>query len=71
VDKLSDWLEVAKRVDGRTAKQCRERWQNHLNPDLKMGPFTAAEDLLLETAVREVSSRCRPRDFCAIFKLCF
>ena len=29
---------------GRTSKQCRERWHNHLNPDICKEPWTEAED---------------------------
>lgn len=32
-----NWGEVAEKVEGRNAKQCRERWNNHLNPDLNKG----------------------------------
>jgi hypothetical protein len=28
------WKEISLRIDGRTAKQCRERYSNHLSPDL-------------------------------------
>jgi hypothetical protein len=38
------WANVAKALGGRRGKQCRERWNNHLNPDVSQGPWTAAED---------------------------
>ncbi|KAG6175793.1 hypothetical protein E4U25_002324 [Claviceps purpurea] len=31
----SDWVEKSRYVGTRTAKQCRERWHQTLNPDLK------------------------------------
>ena len=31
----------------RHGKQCRERWFNHLDPNLRKGNWTAAEDLLI------------------------
>lgn len=31
----------------RKGKQCRERWINHLNPDINKGPFNASEDVLM------------------------
>jgi len=31
----------------RTGKQCKERWSNHLNPDINRGPWTPSEDLKL------------------------
>ena len=29
---------------GRNSKQCRERWHNHLDPDVKKGPWSPEED---------------------------
>jgi hypothetical protein len=29
------WSLIAKHLRGRLGKQCRERWHNHLNPDIK------------------------------------
>ena len=34
----------------RTGKQCRERWHNHLNPNVNKEAWTAAEDVILEEA---------------------
>jgi Myb-like DNA-binding domain len=35
---------------GRIGKQCRERWHNHLNPNINKAPWTEAEDrIILET----------------------
>lgn len=31
----------------RNGKQCRERWVNFLNPEIKKDPFTLAEDVLI------------------------
>jgi len=30
-----NWSYIAKNLPGRIGKQCRERWHNHLNPDIK------------------------------------
>ena len=38
------WSIIAGFLDGRIGKQCRERWHNHLNPDIKKTPWTAEED---------------------------
>jgi myb proto-oncogene protein len=38
------WAEIARSVKGRTARQCRERWMNHLSPAVKKGHWTAKED---------------------------
>eukprot|EP00878_Enallax_costatus_P041833 GHUV01048728.1.p1 GENE.GHUV01048728.1~~GHUV01048728.1.p1 ORF type:complete len:313 (+),score=69.05 GHUV01048728.1:1447-2385(+) len=41
------WSEIAKHIPGRTGKQCRERWVNHMNPNSKKGSWDVAEELLL------------------------
>lgn len=38
------WTKLASLLPGRIGKQCRERWLNHLNPDLNRGPWTPEED---------------------------
>jgi hypothetical protein len=43
----SKWTTVAEALGGRSGKQCRERWHNHLNPDVKKGGWTAAEDRII------------------------
>jgi len=30
------WAEIAEKLEGRVGKQCRERWSNHLRPDIKV-----------------------------------
>ena len=42
-----EWPQVAALVRGRVAKQVRERWNNHLNPALKKGPWDPEEDVLI------------------------
>nr|AWD93712.1 MYB transcription factor 7 [Carthamus tinctorius] len=37
---------------GRIGKQCRERWHNHLNPDIKKDAWTLQEELALMNAHR-------------------
>lgn len=44
MDGYDHWGKVAERMPGRTAKQCRERWTNYLDPTLLKTPFTGAED---------------------------
>ena len=41
------WTSIATHLPGREGKQCRERWHNHLNPDIKKVPWTDEEDWLL------------------------
>ena len=42
-----NWSAVAKFVPGRAGKQCRERWHNHLNPDIKREKWTEEEDKVI------------------------
>lgn len=40
----SNWAVIALSLPGRTGKQCRERYHNHLQPDIKKGDWTEEED---------------------------
>ncbi|MDR1434977.1 MAG: hypothetical protein LBI77_01055 [Puniceicoccales bacterium] len=42
-----NWNQIAAQVPGRTAKQCRERWIEYLDPTVKHGDWTEGEDQLL------------------------
>uniref|UniRef100_A0A8C7Y1Q1 V-myb avian myeloblastosis viral oncogene homolog-like 2b n=1 Tax=Oryzias sinensis TaxID=183150 RepID=A0A8C7Y1Q1_9TELE len=44
------WALVAKHLKGRLGKQCRERWHNHLNPNVKKSSWTPDEDLIIYKA---------------------
>ncbi|TKY66029.1 Myb-related protein 3R-1 [Spatholobus suberectus] len=46
------WSLIAKSLPGRIGKQCRERWHNHLNPDIKKDAWTLDEELALMNAHR-------------------
>jgi hypothetical protein len=52
---LKDWCSVAKAIDGRAARQCRERYMNHLKQGIKKGPWSPEED----AAIVEVSPSAR------------
>ena len=43
----NDWRHLAKKMEGRNSRQCRERWQYYLNPNLKVGNWTKEEDELI------------------------
>jgi len=44
------WSQIAAELPGRIGKQCRERWHNHLNPEISKSPWTEEEDLkILQT----------------------
>jgi hypothetical protein len=44
---VKDWIRLATLLPGRLGKQCRERWRNHLDPDMNRDPWTEEEDQLL------------------------
>ncbi|ETI55395.1 hypothetical protein F442_01845 [Phytophthora nicotianae P10297] len=48
----SQWSIVASYLPGRTAKQCRDRWCNQLDPSINRGAWTATEDATLATLQR-------------------
>ena len=41
------WSLIASKMEGREGKQCRERWYNHLNPEIVKGPWSPKEEWLL------------------------
>ena len=45
----SSWMDISTSVPGRSARQCRERWRNFLDPRLTHGQYTAREDHILLT----------------------
>lgn len=48
------WSQIAAQLPGRTGKQCRERWHNHLNPSInKSKTWSEREDrLILESHLK-------------------
>jgi hypothetical protein len=42
-----NWTKLAAMLQGRVGKQCRERWRNHLDPDVNHAPWTDEEDAVL------------------------
>jgi hypothetical protein len=53
----SSWIDIAERIPGRTARQCRDRWENYVCPRNKNGPWTPEEDIILVQKVREHGCR--------------
>lgn len=41
------WAKIASHLPGRQGKQCRERFVNHLDPNLKKGEWTDDEEAIL------------------------
>ena len=40
-----NWTKVSKSLPGRIGKQCRERWHNHLDPNINKTKWTIDEDM--------------------------
>lgn len=40
----NNWSSISKFLPGRIGKQCRERWHNHLNPEINKDRWTEEED---------------------------
>lgn len=53
----NNWEYVARRLGSRTARQCRERWTNYLNPRLSQGPWSKEEDKLLFHKVKKYGKK--------------
>ena len=51
------WITIAQQLGTRSGKQCRERWHNHVNPDIKKGPFTPDEDSAILRLFHDVGSK--------------
>lgn len=52
-----NWGQVAANMPGRTSKQCRERWNNYLNPTLVHSPFTSEEDATILKLQSELGNK--------------
>ncbi|GCB67218.1 myb-related protein A isoform X3 [Scyliorhinus torazame] len=51
------WSLIAKYLKGRIGKQCRERWHNHLNPEVKKSSWTEEEDKIIYEAHKRLGNR--------------
>lgn len=47
----TNWKTIENHVPGRTSKQCRERWHNHLDPNLSKEEWSNTEDLQMHMGV--------------------
>nr|CAB3264097.1 myb-related protein B-like [Phallusia mammillata] len=51
------WSLISKHLKGRIGKQCRERWHNHLNPDIKKCAWSEDEDRVIFEAHKRLGNR--------------
>ncbi|CAL4936471.1 unnamed protein product [Urochloa decumbens] len=54
---LRKWSYIAQMLPGRVGKQCRERWHNHLRPNIKKDIWSDDEDMVLIQAHKEVGNK--------------
>jgi hypothetical protein len=52
-----DWAAVASHFPDRNPRQCRERWNNYVNPAVMKLPWTPMEDFLLEQKYAELGPK--------------
>ena len=48
------WIDVAAYVEGRNNEQCRDRYQEYLNPSVSKGKWTEEQDAALLRAVEQI-----------------
>merc|ERR1712054_61332 len=53
----SKWSQIAAHLEHRLGKQCRERWHNHLSPELNKRPWTEAEDEMILNCVAKMGTK--------------
>lgn len=52
-----DWETIADEMGHRTARQCRERWNNYLSPNSNTGPWSEDEDKLLIDSIEKFGTK--------------
>jgi len=57
-DIKAEWSDVAKKMKTqRSAKQCRDRWQNYLRPGIQKGNWTAEEEQQIVDLYRKMGPK--------------
>ena len=51
------WSLIASHLPGRIGKQCRERWHNHLNPNIRRDDWTPEEDIVIINAHLQLGNK--------------
>ena len=54
-----NWRFISSLMGNRSPRQCRERWENYINPYLNKAPWTEEEDRLLEEKIKEYGQKWR------------
>ena len=53
----NDWSKIASLMGDRNGRQCRERWNNYVNPNLRTDPWTQEEIQLLFKKYQELGPK--------------
>lgn len=51
------WTFISEHLQGRIGKQCRERWHNHLNPNIKKDQWSEKEEWVLYLSHKLLGNR--------------
>ncbi|KAI5341190.1 hypothetical protein L3X38_020464 [Prunus dulcis] len=54
---IKKWSQIAKMLSGRVGKQCRERWHNHLRPDIRKDMWSEEEDKILIETHKQIGNK--------------
>ncbi|KAK7305374.1 hypothetical protein VNO77_43279 [Canavalia gladiata] len=54
---VRNWSQIAEKLEGRAGKQCRERWHNHLRPDIKKDSWSEEEERTLVESHAKIGNR--------------
>ena len=54
---IKSWAQIATNLTNRNGKQCRERWRNHLRPQLNKGEWSVQEDIDIWDKVQEMGTK--------------
>ncbi|XP_017417924.1 uncharacterized protein LOC108328553 [Vigna angularis] len=54
---IKKWSHIARLLNGRVGKQCRERWHNHLRPNIRKESWSEEEDKILIEAHKELGNK--------------
>ena len=49
---VGNWTKISKMMGHRNARQCRDRYNNYLSPNLNMSPWTFEEEMKLDYLVQ-------------------
>ena len=52
-----NWFDIAKEMNQKTPRQCKERWINYLSPENIFTPWTIDEDKLLISRINSIGTR--------------